>query len=85
MNKTLLMLALALVSLLILGGGSRIAGKPPSDDNFIEGVVVNSSGSSPEAGVWVIAETSSLPTPFRKIVVTNDDGRFVVPQLPTGE
>jgi streptogramin lyase len=85
MNKRLLMLALALVSLLTIGGGSRIAGKPPSNDNFIEGVVVNSSGSSPEAGVWVIAETSSLPTPFRKIVVTNDDGRFVVPELPTGE
>src|SRR3984957_19807666 len=83
MNKTLLMLALALVSL--LGGGSRIAGKPSSTDSFIEGVVVNSIGSSPEAGVWVIAETRNLPTPFRKIVVTNDDGRFVVPELPTGE
>ena len=49
MNKTLLMLALALVSLLTLGGGSRIAGKQSSTDSFIEGVVVNSNGSSPEA------------------------------------
>jgi hypothetical protein len=60
-------------------------GKPSSDGSFIEGVVVNSRGRSPEAGVWVIAETKSLPTPFRKIVVTNDDGRFVVPDVPSGE
>jgi hypothetical protein len=48
----------------------------------IGGVVKSSAG--PEAGVWVIAETASLPTPFRKIVVTSDDGRFVVPDLPKG-
>jgi hypothetical protein len=36
----------------------------------------------PEAGVWVIAETSSLPTKFTKIVVTDDKGRFVIPGLP---
>src|ERR1700709_913391 len=36
----------------------------------------------PEAGVWVIAETSSLPTKFTKIVVTDEKGRFVIPGLP---
>ena len=36
----------------------------------------------PEAGVWVIAETDDLDTGFRKIVVTDDDGRFLVPDLP---
>ena len=36
----------------------------------------------PEAGVWVIAETSELPTKFAKIVVTDDRGRFVIPELP---
>ena len=51
--------------------------------DFIEGRVV--SGTAPEAGVWVIAETASLPTPYRKIVVTNDEGRFVLPDLPTAE
>ncbi len=52
--------------------------------NFIEGVVA-SEGGAPEAGVWVIAETASLPTPYRKIVVTDDDGRFVLPELPAAE
>ena len=35
-----------------------------------------------EAGVWVIAETDDLDTRFRKIVVTDDDGRFLLPDLP---
>ena len=35
-----------------------------------------------EAGVWVIAETDDLDTRFRKIVVTGDEGRFLVPDLP---
>jgi hypothetical protein len=35
-----------------------------------------------EAGVWVIAETTELKTGFIKIVVTDDDGRFVLPELP---
>jgi hypothetical protein len=46
----------------------------------IGGVV--SSPSGPEAGVWVIAETSDLPTKFVKIVVTDDLGRYLVPDLP---
>jgi hypothetical protein len=54
------------------------------DKTSIGGTVVNSSGGTAEAGVWVIAETKSLPTPFRKIVVTDDQGRFLVPDLPEG-
>ena len=46
----------------------------------ISGVVQGQQG--PEAGVWVIAETSDLPTNFIKIIVTDDQGRFVVPELP---
>jgi hypothetical protein len=46
----------------------------------IEGLVSGPAG--PEAGVWVIAETQDLPTRFAKIVVTNDEGRFVIPDLP---
>src|SRR5713226_3866700 len=41
-----------------------------------------SSTNGPEAGVWVIAETTDLPTKFVKIVVTDDGGRYVLPQLP---
>ena len=46
----------------------------------IGGVVTSTKG--PEAGVWVIAETNDLPTKFVKIVVTDDNGRYVVPALP---
>jgi hypothetical protein len=38
--------------------------------------------SGPEAGVWVIAETADLPTKFVRIVVTDDRGRYVIPDLP---
>ena len=40
------------------------------------------SANGPEAGVWVIAETTDLPTKFIKIVVTDDQGRYVLPELP---
>src|SRR6266478_8245211 len=50
--------------------------------NDIGGVVTGAKG--PEAGVWVIAETADLPTKFVKIVVTDDQGRYVLPDLPKG-
>ena len=50
------------------------------DADDIGGVVTGPKG--PEAGVWVIAETTSLPTKFVKIVVTDDRGRYVLPDLP---
>jgi len=43
---------------------------------------VVSSTNGPEAGVWVIAETTDLPTEFAKIVVTDDRGRYLIPDLP---
>ena len=46
------------------------------------GIVTGPKG--PEAGVWVIAETTDLPTKFAKMVVTDDKGRFVLPELPKG-
>ena len=46
----------------------------------IGGAVASPQG--PEAGVWVIAETTDLPTKFAKIVVTDDAGRYVIPDLP---
>src|SRR5256885_7051730 len=49
-------------------------------DNDISGVVTGPHG--PEAGVWVIAETSELATKFVKIVVTDDQGRYLLPDLP---
>src|ERR1700731_4013604 len=47
----------------------------------IGGAVVGAAG--PEAGVWVIAETTELPTKFARIVVTDDQGRYLIPDLPT--
>src|SRR5579883_3168896 len=41
-----------------------------------------SSSKGPEAGVWVIAETTDLPTRYIKEVVTDDRGRFLLPDLP---
>jgi hypothetical protein len=51
------------------------------DADDIGGVVTGANG--PEAGVWVIAETRDLPTKYVKIVVTDDQGRYVLPDLPT--
>src|SRR5215211_9517956 len=50
------------------------------DNDDIGGVVTGASG--PEAGVWVIAETTDLPTKYAKMVVTDDQGRYVIPDLP---
>jgi hypothetical protein len=53
----------------------------PINGDDIIGTVTGPNG--PEAGVWVIAETSELPTKFAKIVVTDDQGRYVIPDLPS--
>src|SRR5476651_267833 len=66
-------------------GGSQ-AQQPPRtavpaiDADDIGGVVTGPNG--PEAGVWVIAETHALPVRYIKIVVTDDQGRYVIPDLP---
>ncbi len=52
----------------------------PVDDDDIAGVV--SSGSGIEAGVWVIAETDDFDTRYAKIVVTDAEGQFLIPDLP---
>ena len=61
--------------------GTAEAVRIDSDD--LGGVVTGAKG--PEAGVWVIAETNSLPTKFSKTVVTDDRGRYLVPDLPKAE
>src|SRR5215204_1453195 len=70
-----------LTALLFAPGGVLTAQRgAPAADGYLSGVVQGPSG--PEAGVWVIAETKDLPTNFIKIVVTDDQGRFMVPELP---
>jgi hypothetical protein len=53
---------------------------PQAALGYIQGTVRSTAGA--EAGVWVIAETKDLPTGFIKIVVTDDQGRYVLPDLP---
>ena len=52
-------------------------------DTDLGGVVTSAHG--PEAGVWVIAETTGVPTKFTRIVVTDERGRYVMPTLPKAE
>src|SRR5690606_26775887 len=51
--------------------------------NDLGGIVTSENG--PEAGVWVIAETTGLPTRYGKIVVTDERGRYLMPDLPKAE
>ncbi len=85
-KRPLSMIAVGIVALAaviaVVGCGSD--DEAGADSGFIEGTVT-SGDAKPEAGVWVIAETESLPTNYRKIVVTNDDGKFVLPELPEAD
>lgn len=70
-----------------LGGTVQSAGlqaQEPANVEHIEGQVLSGT-DTPEAGVWVIAETTDLSTPYRKIVVTDEQGRYLLPELPQAE
>jgi hypothetical protein len=73
-------IVLASASLLRVRAGQRALDVVSVNRDEMGGVVTSSKG--PEAGVWVIAETSDLPTRYRKIVVTDDAGRYLLPDLP---
>ncbi|MEO5924010.1 MAG: carboxypeptidase-like regulatory domain-containing protein [Bryobacteraceae bacterium] len=73
----ILIVAAFAVTLFSCGGSAPSSN---SANGSITGVVQSEKG--PEAGVWVIAETDQLPTGFIKIVVTDDQGRFALPELP---
>jgi hypothetical protein len=63
-----------------LQGGMVSAADIDISARDIGGQVTGANG--PEAGVWVIAETKDLPTKYAKVVVTDDQGRYVIPELP---
>jgi hypothetical protein len=72
-----------LIATLLMVAASTPEAQPPAvtvGANEIGGVVRSATG--PEAGVWVIAETTDLPTKFAKIVVTDAQGRYLIPELP---
>ena len=62
------------------GTAQQASSEPKIQADDIGGIVTSSKG--PEAGVWVIAETTDLPTRYIKEVVTDDRGRYVIPDLP---
>jgi hypothetical protein len=80
-RKFFLSLAAVAVSALLAACLSTQRGAP-----FIIGATdlagTVTSPAGPEAGVWVIAETTDLPTRYAKIVVTDDRGRYMIPDLP---
>jgi hypothetical protein len=74
------------IAVLLTASLARLSAQQNTDpairigDSDLGGMVTSAHG--PEAGVWVIAETTDLPTKFVKIVVTDDRGRYVMPDLP---
>jgi hypothetical protein len=85
MKSTQMIRAVVVAALCAFAAGatSTQQGSPaavPIDSDDIAGVVTGEKG--PEAGVWVIAETLDLPTRFVRIVVTDDRGRYLIPDLP---
>src|SRR5437870_2381528 len=74
------MILAALMAASAFDSGTALLAQRSSPQGFIGGVVRSANG--PEAGVWVIAETKDLPTNFIKIVVTDEQGKFLVPELP---
>ena len=67
-------------ALVLLHAGDSSAATIDLSAHDIGGQVTGDKG--PEAGVWVIAETRDLPTKYAKVVVTDEQGRFVIPDLP---
>ena len=63
-----------------LAAQQQRSGAVAVDADDIGGVVTSAKGA--EAGVWVVAETTDLPAKFAKMVVTDDQGRYVLPDLP---
>ncbi|HEX8167612.1 MAG TPA: carboxypeptidase-like regulatory domain-containing protein [Beijerinckiaceae bacterium] len=82
---TLFTLAGAVAALLSASWATQVSAQPAGATigvgaGDLGGTVTSANG--PEAGVWVIAETTDLPTKLAKIVVTDDEGRYLVPDLP---
>ncbi len=80
-NSRLTLAAAAALALVCAAGAQAQEVEIDTDD--IGGTVTSENG--PEAGVWVVAETDDFETRYAKIVVTDDEGRYVVPDLPEAD
>src|ERR1041384_389506 len=72
--------ALVWMAVVAIGAQQQAGNAVAIDNDDIGGLVTSTKG--PEAGVWVIAEKRELPTRFARIVVTDDRGRYLLPDLP---
>src|ERR1700742_3095847 len=79
-NKSVYVIGIAALVMCAGVSGAPQQNMPQVGASAIGGTVTSAAG--PEAGVWVIAETADLGNRFVKIVVTDERGRFVVPDLP---
>jgi hypothetical protein len=82
---SLSLVAVGIIVLMIASPARLRAQQNPAEavrigDHDLGGVVTSAQG--PEAGVWVVAETTELPTRFARTVVTDAQGRYLVPDLP---
>lgn len=80
MTRSIRIAGMAAAAMIVAGAWSKSGPSVAAAAPDITGVVTGAKG--PEAGVWVIAETKDFPTSFRKIVVTDDAGKFLIPELP---
>ena len=78
-------LSVTIIAMVVfIAAGQLSAGQDIAMDNDdISGVVIGPNG--PEAGVWIIAETDEFDSLYRKIVVTDDEGRYLLPDLPAAQ
>src|SRR5947207_1871593 len=82
-SSLLLGVAAAAIALVLAGTPTQLRAQQTTlqvGATELGGVVSGPGG--PEAGVWVIAETTDLPTKYAKIVVTDDQGRYLIPEMP---
>jgi hypothetical protein len=68
--RTLALGIAAAVTAFLIACASQTGSEINIGDSDLGGVVTSAAG--PEAGVWVIAETTGLPTKYAKMVVTDD-------------
>src|SRR5580700_1191467 len=79
-SRVIAIIGAAALLLCRIAGSQSSVGEPRIGADEIHGTVKSAHGA--EAGVWVIAETQDFPTRFAKIVVTDEAGRYLIPQLP---
>ena len=79
-QRTALLAVVGVLGMSLAYAATQESGEVAIDPDDIGGLVTSAQG--PEAGVWVTAETNDLPTRFIRTVVTDNQGRYLLPDLP---